>query len=129
MRVVVAGGPRCGKTTRALDLGGAMGAPVLHTDDLVGLLPRGEDSAEVARWFDRPGSWVVEGVTAARALRSWLAAHQSGKPCDEVVLLQRPVVPLTIGQATMAKACETVWREVASKLAERGVTVVTRQAP
>lgn len=127
MRIVVAGSPRAGKTTRALELGQQRGAPVHHTDDLVGKLPHGEDSAEVARWFDRPGEWVVEGVTAARALRKWLFLHQTGKPCDEVVLMQAPVVPLTHGQATMAKACATVWLEVAPKLAARGVTVVTRR--
>lgn len=124
----MAGGPRCGKTTRALELGRATGAPVRHTDDLVGTHAHGEDSAEVARWFREPGPWVVEGVTAARALRKWLADNPSGTPCDEVVLMRQPVVGLSPGQATQAKACNTVWEQVAKPLAARGVNVVIATA-
>jgi hypothetical protein len=35
-RLVIAGGPRTGKTTLAAELAGKTGAPVHHTDDLIG---------------------------------------------------------------------------------------------
>lgn len=102
---------------------------MFHTDDLlssapIGALKRREDwsgqSDEVARWFDRPGSWIVEGVTVPRALRKWLAAHP-GKPCDKIIWLTRPKVPRNKGQKAMADGCLTVWREVQFLLHERGV--------
>jgi broad-specificity NMP kinase len=123
MRIVIAGGPRRGKTTRALAIAERTGATVRHTDELVGKLPHGDDSAEVARWFNERGPWVVEGVTAARALRKWMAMHP-GKPCDRVVLMRDPVVKLTPGQITQSKGCDTVWREIEPQLAARGVEVV-----
>ena len=126
MRVVIAGSPKAGKTTRALALAERLGATVRHTDTLISTHARGEDAAEVARWFGERGRWIVEGVTAARGLRTWLERNPSGKPCDEVVVLRQPLVQLTAGQAAMAKGCETVWREIAPKLAARGVTVVTQ---
>lgn len=127
MRVVICGSPRAGKTTRAQQLGETTGAPVRHTDDLIGL-PHGEDSAAVARWFSDKGPWIVEGVTAARALRTWLEQNPSGRPCDEVVLMRFPVIKLTPGQEAMAKGCETVWRQIAPRLAQRGVSVVMGRA-
>ncbi len=49
--------------------------------------------------------------------------------CDAdwlMLMSNREVVALTPGQAAMAKGCATVWREIAPKLAARGVTVVTQ---
>lgn len=131
MRIVIAGGPKAGKTTLSTELGRKLGIPVYHTDDLlssspIGALKRRDDwsgqSEEVARWFSRPGSWIVEGVTVPRALRKWLQANK-GKPCDKVIWLTRPKVSRNRGQEAMARGCETVWREVQFLLHERGVTM------
>lgn len=119
-RIVVAGGPRTGKTTYA----GTLTPHPLHTDVLVGTVPWSGASEEVAEWFDRPGPWVVEGVAAVRALRKWLAAHPTGKPCDSVRWLAEPKVSRDRGQETMAKGCETIWAEVLPLLRKRGVTIV-----
>jgi hypothetical protein len=101
---------------------------VLHTDDLIGKLDWSSASAQVATWFDAPGSWIIEGVAIPRALRKWLATHPScapnRTPCDEIRWLGTPRVPLTSGQAAMAKACETVWDEVRPELERRGVRIV-----
>lgn len=128
MRLVIAGGPRCGKTTRALELAEEKGLRALHSDDLIGTHQHGDDSAEVARWFSKPGPWVAEGVTMARGLRKWLEQHQSGKPCDEIILMQRPVLQLTEGQARMLKACNTVFAQIEPALRVRGVRVVKQSA-
>ncbi len=121
MRIVVIGGPRCGKTTRAKALA-ATGVPARHTDDLIGRLDWSAASAEVSRWFALPGPWVIEGVAAVRALRKWLAAH-GGKPCDTVEIMRRPFEPLSPGQASMLKSFETVWAEIAYQLRARGVAI------
>lgn len=121
MRIVVIGGPRCGKTTRAKALA-ATGVPARHTDDLIGRLDWSAASAEVSRWLDLPGPWVIEGVAAVRALRKWLASH-GGKPCDAVEVMRRPHEPLSAGQASMLKSFETVWSEINHQLRARGVTI------
>ena len=115
LRVVIAGGPRTGKTTLAASLG----LPVLHTDDLISLgwVAAG---AAAAKWIDQPGPWIIEGVTAPRALRRWLKRHE-GKPCDLIVFLARAEIPRTRGQEAMAKGCAKIFAEIAPILAERGV--------
>lgn len=119
-RIVITGGPRTGKTTAAT----ALGLPVRHTDDTKHM-EWSAASAEVATWFDAPGPWVIEGVSAPRALRKWLAAHAEGKPCDVVQRLTVARVALTPGQSTMAKGVETVWREIEPELRRRGVRIET----
>ncbi len=123
-RIVIAGGPRTGKTTlaAAYDMPLVDPVPVRHTDDLIHLW-WSEASAAAALWFDAPGPWIVEGVAAVRALRKWLAAHPEGKPCDVVYWLAEPVVPVTPGQAAMARGCATVWNEIRDALQSRGVEI------
>lgn len=117
MRIVIAGGPRCGKTTFAATLGEAK-----HTDDLISM-GWSEASAETSSWFDATGPWVVEGVAAPRALRKWLAAHREGKPCDVVHWMGRPYEQLSPGQLGMLRGCETVWAEIVGELRRRGVEI------
>lgn len=121
-RIIIAGGPRTGKTT----LAATYHEPVWHTDNLIGQIGWSEISAMAADWFDRPGPWVIEGVAAVRALRKWLTAHASGQPADLVLWLGTPLVARTPGQQTMARGCDTVWAEVLPLLRARGVTVERR---
>jgi adenylate kinase family enzyme len=116
-RIVVAGGPRTGKTTFAAELGGH----ILHTDDLIAELDWSEASEQVAKWFDEPGPWVIEGVAAVRALRKWLDANESGLPCEIVYWFDRPVVERTRRQYGMGKACQTIFDEIRGSLVRRGV--------
>ncbi len=124
-RAVIIGGPKVGKTTYARSMPG----PVRHTDDIIGSFGDdgwSQESEAVAGWFDLPGPWTVEGVTTARALRKWLAAHPTGKPCDVVVWLGRPNVERTKGQEVMAKSVATVLTDIRAELVRRGVEI---QAP
>lgn len=118
MRTVIVGGPRTGKTTRALVEGGR----VIHTDADLGLNDFSAQSAAAAKHLGLPGDWTLEGVTAVRALRKWMATNP-GKPCDRVVRLTSPHVLLTPGQASLAKGCDTVFREIEPELRRRGVSV------
>lgn len=144
MRIIIAGGPRTGKTILAK----MIGLPVKPADSLINiyglairylpgiffriksiysLITRGwsEASLEASRWFDDPGPWIVEGVAAGRALRKWMESHPSGKPCDLVVYLAHPKISRTPGQDAMAKGCDTVWKEINPHLERRGVKVET----
>ena len=126
MRIVIAGGPKCGKSTASEALGERLGVMrVRHTDDLIRSHKWSEASAEAATWLDMPGPWIVEGVAAVRALRKWMAtASPVAKPCDVVLWLDAPHEELVLGQLSMLSGCETVWREVHPMLRERGVRIV-----
>lgn len=129
IRILIAGGPRTGKTTLSNKIALSLGScpdtpdPVIHTDDLIGKLDWSAASAEVATWFDRPGPWIIEGVSIPRALRKWLLAHQEGKPCDEIIWLTEPRVALSSGQEIMRKGCVSVWNEILPALLKRGVVI------
>lgn len=57
------------------------------------------------------------------ALRKWLAAHPTGKPCDVVYWLEEPMCERKPGQISMANGCATVWLEIHDALAARGVEI------
>jgi len=132
-RIIIIGGPRCGKSTIARGYL-ARGIPIFCGDpahlvkeleDGVTYLPDdltwSDGSAYVAReWFTMPGPWVCEGQIMARALRKWL--HTS-PPADHIVVLteHHPKARPTPGQKVMHKAVMTVWGEVAHRF--RDITI------
>lgn len=141
-RIVVVGGPRCGKSyfarvMRQLGVPTFCGDPMSKVKDVesgVRYLPEdlafsGEGGAAVwitQNWFTRPGPWVCEGHVMARALRRWVEKNTeldveepTGErlecfPCDRVIVFaeQRPEIELDRGQASMHKAVMTVWRQI-----------------
>lgn len=123
-RILIAGGPRTGKTTGAKELGAQLVIPVFSTDDLIGKLDWSAASAEVAKWFDEKAQpWIIEGVAVPRAIRKWLAAHPTGKPADRIIWRDRAFEELTSGQLSMRKGCVTVWNEIVTDLLRRGVAI------
>jgi hypothetical protein len=125
-RVLIIGGPRTGKTTLAQQLE----LPVHSTDQLIASHDWSEASAEVALWIGNNlgARWVIEGVVTARGLRKWLNRNPE-QPLDcVVVLMNRPLVDVTKGQAAMAKGVATVWNEIAPEALRRGVRVVKHDA-
>ena len=116
-RIVVAGWPRCGKTTLATKLSEAHGWPVHHLDSLAHL-GWSEASAAAVELLERPGPWIVEGVAAGRALRKWRALRGDTVPVDAVYYLSTPYVSLSDGQRRMGLGCDTVWSEIADWLAD-----------
>lgn len=120
-RIIVLGGPRTGKTTWARARGRELGCLVRSTDSLIATHDWSQASTEVARWFDEPGPWIIEGVATARALRKWLAANP-GKPFDAlVVFFSSPFQVLLKGQDSMAKGVLTVWHEIEKDSLARGI--------
>lgn len=123
-RIVIAGGPKSGKTSLAVEMRCA-GANVSHSDTLLEL-PWSEQSLVVSRWFDELGPWVIEGVTVTRALRKWLSRNPEGKPCDRVIYLTGSRIQLSVGQERMKKGVDTVWSEIEGELEYRGVILDIR---
>lgn len=135
-RIIIVGGPRCGKSTLARELR-SVGYPVFCGDpeskvkDVergVTYLPEGlamEDESTrwiVEHWFVRPAPWICEGWIMARALRKWCEINEvwtqyplaDDFPCDRIIVLaeQRPELELLPGQVRMHKSVMTVWNKI-----------------
>lgn len=142
-RVVIVGGPRCGKSTLAKAFA-LTGYPVFCGDPLsmvkepfggVTYLPEGlamEDESTrwiVMNWFAKPGPWVCEGWIMARALRKWMTVRgeiegyyggglkMADAPCDRIIVFeeQRPELTLLPGQVAMHKGVMRVWAHLADE--------------
>lgn len=126
-RIVISGIPRSGKTTLAESLAKGSNTTVLHTDTLIGDRSNwSEESNIVANgWMARGGSWIIEGVTALRALRKWLKNNPQGRPCDVVYWSEIPKENLTPGQAAMGLGHSRMWPEIRSELSRRGCEIRT----
>lgn len=131
-RLLIVGGPGCGKSTRALQEARKRGCLVLCTDtkeqaaregrepQLDGVLyaPPGMTWSGTSEWIAdswlcRQGPFVMEGVALPRALRKWRERHpDEAPPCDEVIWLREPRMELTDGQARMLVGVETVMNEL-----------------
>lgn len=120
-RVVIAGGPRTGKSTLAAELARPN---TMHTDDLIDVYDWSGVSAHVAdEWMTQPGPWIIEGVAAIRALRKWMESNPVGTPCDVLIWLTVPHETLSPGQDRMRKGCHTVYDKIVGQLEARGVTI------
>lgn len=134
-RIVIVGGPRCGKSTLARQLR-EQGAPtfcgdprskVKEPEEDVTYLPEGfgmgpESSRFVADvWFAMPGPWVCEGHVMARALRKWASEREwHHMPCDRIIVLahHHPDATVTAAQAAMHRGViEKTWAEIAERYA------------
>ena len=124
MKTAIAGIPRSGKTTFANEMQVFTGAQIFPTDDLIERFRWSEQAIEAAKWFDREGNIIIEGVTVPRALRKWLENNHTGKPCDKLIWMKKAKTPLTKGQTTMAKGCLKVLDEISDELIKRGVEII-----
>jgi hypothetical protein len=124
-RVVIAGGPRAGKSSLARTVAVVTGRPLFASDDLAGMGWSEASEYAAKHWLDADGPWLAEGVALPRALRKWLAANPEGKPADVVLFFNGDVTHRSPGQTAMAKGCVTVMREIAPELMRRGVQLVS----
>jgi hypothetical protein len=120
--VVVAGGPRAGKSYLSEAFTGTH--RVRGTDEISGL-DWSASSLAASFWLNEPGPWFCEGVMMPRALRKWLArAEPHISPADLVIWLGEPVVERSRGQHVMALGCHTVWNEIRPDLIRRGTRII-----
>lgn len=122
-RIVIAGGPRTGKTTLGKHMSAQLGYPLLSTDVYLHL-PWSDASDLVAERMLRTGPWIIEGVTVPRALRKAWAG--SGRLVDKAIWLGEPYGALSAAQERLSKGCLTVWRECLPWLLQSGTEVETR---
>lgn len=122
MIVAIAGGPGAGKTTLGTALSLRSGTALLSTDALIGLGWSEASQATAARMLTASADLIVEGVAVARALRKALG-QTAGRPCDRLLVLERPRLELSPGQRAMAKGVDTVLAEILPELRARGVAV------
>jgi hypothetical protein len=135
-RIVIVGGPRCGKSWLANELSpkiaddGSLVAPIYCGDPLstvkdpcmyVNYLPNGlpyagDDGAAAwvaEHWLSMRGPWILEGHVMARALRRWMHASDAVEeyPCDRIIVFedQRHDCDLKRGQVAMHKGVMRVW--------------------
>lgn len=136
MRVVIAGGPRTGKTTFSERMRTHMeaerdGRSVLthHTDSLIGKLDWSQVSEHVAKvWMQTSGPWIIEGVSAVRALRKALKYNPLDAPCDALYMLGTPFVTLTPMQLKMSSDIWNHFHEIQAELVRRGVKIIRRDS-
>jgi hypothetical protein len=122
MRIAIAGVPRAGKSSFALQLERATGYPVVHADDFVAL-GWSEASDEVARRLYTPGPYILEGVAVTRGLRKALDIGPD-RPCDRVHWFGDAREAHSRGQASMATADRKRFSEMRAELERRGVQVI-----
>ena len=121
-RVVIAGGPRCGKSTLfrslAIDYAVAIG-----TDDFMDL-PWADVPDAVIDVLEKHDEWLVEGVNVARVLRRWIRDRGDMPKIDVCYYLTTPMAPRTKAHESMSKAIATVWKDVLPRLVADGTTIV-----
>jgi adenylate kinase family enzyme len=123
-RILIAGRPKTGKTTLALQLSQQFGYPVRHADDINASHSWSNQSLEVAAWMESPGPYIIEGVTVVRAIRKWLERSiDATKPCDIVYWGATPFVALDKNQTKLGLGCLTIWGQVHDELVRRGVQI------
>lgn len=139
-RIVIVGGPRCGKSRLARALR-AKGFPTFCGDPIdkvkepeagvtylaEGMGMESESSRYIVdHWLPMPGPWVLEGHIMARVLRKWLEDYNKTRgvgdyvmgdafPCDRIVVFeeQHPDSDFTMKQLSMHKGViGKTWREI-----------------
>lgn len=119
-RIIIAGGPRTGKSTFAKMIAATNGTVARCTDSLnVGYT---ESYPIVSEWFNAPGPWVIEGVSVTGALRHFLT-YNNGAPADKLFWSPTARVELNPKQIGMTKGIDTIWSQIVAKLQARGVGI------
>ena len=122
-RVVIAGGPRSGKSHLAAKL--LRNGQRLHDGEELTGVEWSAGSELFSRWLDEPGPYICENVAAARGLRKWLLRNPlGGLPADLFIQLDTQVDTRAPGQEAMAKGCRTVWDEIEPGLVRRGAKIL-----
>ena len=123
-RVILAGGPRTGKSTLAIRAGERFGREVHFGDALIDQMEWSDCSQEVSEWFDKSGDWIIEGVVTPRALRKWFARNPGKKLDATIVWMNAPIQVRSKGAEGMAVGVNTVWAEIIDRINADGITVI-----
>jgi len=117
-KILIIGGPKGGKTTRARQLSLTHGIPIQHFDSYISKYDWSEMSDQIAKWLDDPGPWIKEGVAGSRGLRKWLRKNKK-IPDFEIIVLNEPKMKLTQGQDRMHKNHSKILKECMDEIEQR----------
>ena len=117
-RILIIGGPRCGKTTLGKDLSRKLGIPCEHFDRYISKLGWSETSDAIADDLNSPGPWIKEGVAGVRGLRKWLRRNKK-VPDFEIIVLNKPHIQLSQGQKRMHENHGKILDEVMQEIEHR----------
>lgn len=117
-KILIIGGPKGGKTTRARQLSLTHGIPIQHFDAYISKYDWSEMSDQIAKWLDDPGPWIKEGVAGSRGLRKWLRKNKK-IPDFEIIVLNEPKMKLTQGQDRMHKNHSKILKECMDEIEQR----------
>ena len=96
--IVLTGGAKTGKTTKAQKLSEELGMPVVCLDQFI----RG-DPEQLAPLLDNETPSIIEGALAPRMLKRWMAANPGAElPIQYVEVLETAHRPLTTRQGSIA---------------------------
>ncbi len=111
MKIVIAGGPRTGKSTFATRLNKELNIPIVSTDNYIAC-GWSEAPHEIINDIKDLDNYILEGVNCGRVIRK---LNEKGLDIcfDKVYYLGEPVVKYEKkGQESLAKGCKTVWLDV-----------------
>lgn len=139
LRIILVGGPRCGKSTLARKLRKQYNIPTFCTDPLslvkdledgVTYLPEGMEWSESSkfvldRWMSKEGPWCIDGIASVRAIRK--AITEGKKDILEgvyilPVLKQYQDAVTKKGQISLLKGVEKVWYEILPLISNNVIT-------
>lgn len=117
-KILIIGGPRCGKTTHAIDLGRRTGIETEHYDWMIDRYGWSEVSDVIAEGLNDQGDWIREGVAGVRGLRKWLRRNP-GIPPFKIVVMNTPFIPMTPEQRRMHAGTTTMINQVMAEVERR----------
>lgn len=120
-KIILAGGPKSGKSTLGRKLSAELGIPLVSTDDYIECGWSEAPHEIILKIKDMP-SYILEGVNSGRTIRK-MAEKDMKLDFDRVIYLDEPRIELNKGQAALRKGCVTVWQDVRKLLDEAGIDV------
>lgn len=125
MKIAICGGPRTGKSTFATRLAADYDLPVVSTDQFIKFAWDVVPNLVIEELRQKDG-WILEGIQAARVLRRWfnMPAGFAKPNLHAVYWLDKALVDLTPGQASLTKGVATVFADVRPVLRKSGVVIL-----
>lgn len=123
MKIVIAGGPRTGKSSFARKLNEKLNIPIISTDNYIACGWSEAPHKIIEDIIDLP-DYILEGVNSGRTIRK-LVEKDIKLEFDKVYYLEQPMVEYDKkGQAALNKGCKTVWLDVIPSLDDAGIEVI-----